>query len=274
MSLRDIAPGVPTPAQCGKKSQGATLKVNRMATASLADYAAVINDEHRAAFGSAQDAIEHARVAGEHLLKAKAALKHGEWLPWLKSNVEMSEVQAQRYMRVAQNWTALESKSVTVTDLTLRGALEALAKPKPKPEPEVSAPAAPAETAGPQITADQEPGDVVDVPVAPEKPAESVEPAFVEDEAPEESEFETLKVAHAELLKQLEETQADLDSLIAISDANDQVKAAVAEAKKFREINRVLEERIRGLQNEKNAAIRSAKSWQRKYEDLRKGVPA
>lgn len=106
--------------------------MNRVTTASLADYAAVINDEHRAAYGCAQQAIEHARIAGEHLMKAKAALKHGEWLPWLAANVEVSESQAQRYMKVAQNWGDLIAKSVDVTRLTIAKAASVDLEPSPR----------------------------------------------------------------------------------------------------------------------------------------------
>ncbi len=70
----------------------------------------------------------------------------------------------------------------------------------------------------------------------------------------------------AELASSLEETIADNDLMARVFDADDKVAAAIAEAKKLREMNRVLEERIRGLMNEKNEAIRAAKSWQRKAE--------
>ena len=136
-----------------------------IAKASLADYAAVINDEHRAAFQSAQTAIEHARVAGEHLIKAKAALNHGEFGKWLAANVECSERTAQGYMRVATNWTQVESKSATVADLTLRGALDALSKPKlesPKTAPRANLPksAEPADMPAPKPVAPVAPVEV------------------------------------------------------------------------------------------------------------------
>lgn len=68
------------------------------------------------------------------------------------------------------------------------------------------------------------------------------------------------------------ELLAENESMAKILDQNDQVAAALAEVKKYREINRILEERIRGLMGEKNEAIRSAKSWQRKAQAL--GVAA
>jgi hypothetical protein len=61
------------------------------------------------------------------LLEAKAALKHGEWLPWLKAHVAFSERTAQAYMRLASGWDRL--KSATAADLGLRDALALLREP-------------------------------------------------------------------------------------------------------------------------------------------------
>jgi len=72
----------------------------------------------------------------------------------------------------------------------------------------------------------------------------------------------------AELEANLKELIADNESMARAFEAGDQVAAALDEAKRFREQNRILEERIRGLMNEKNEAIRAAKSWKRKAEKL------
>lgn len=212
-------------------------------TALSKDLAAQINEQHRLAYGKAQEALEHARAAGELLIKAKDGMKHGEWLPWLAANVEVSERQSQKYIAVAKNWTAITSKSALGADLTLNGALDALAKSRPKPERPKSEPAS-------------------DLP--PAKPVADL-PEEIADE-PKEPELVALRSAHSELIQQAEETQADLDSLILVVESDDKLVAALAEAKRYREMNRILEERIRGLQNEKNEAIRQAKMWQRKYE--------
>jgi len=55
-----------------------------------------------------------------------------------------------------------------------------------------------------------------------------------------------------------------------VFDANDQLAAAVAEAKRYREQARSLQERIDGLMREKAEAVRSAKSWKAKYEKLQR----
>lgn len=62
---------------------------------------------------------------GHLLIEAKGKLKHGEWLPWLRDEVDFSEATAQRFMRLAREY----GKSVNVTDLGLTKALKLLALP-------------------------------------------------------------------------------------------------------------------------------------------------
>ena len=91
----------------------------------LTGLAAEINNEH-SAFVSG---LAHAVKAGELLLQAKAIVAHGDWASWLADNVTFSERTARGYMRVAEHWPEL-SKTATVADLTLRGALQLLSKPR------------------------------------------------------------------------------------------------------------------------------------------------
>ena len=46
------------------------------------------------------------RRAGEMLLEAKSNCQHGEWLPWLKANVQFSQPQAWRYIEFAKLFAA------------------------------------------------------------------------------------------------------------------------------------------------------------------------
>jgi hypothetical protein len=96
--------------------------------------------------------------------------------------------------------------------------------------------------------------------------------------APEDADAMTAKLAalteeRDEMAERLEEMGSQLrtllednESMSRVFEANDQVAAALAEAKRYREQNRILEERIRGLMNEKNEAIRHAKGWRRRFE--------
>ena len=56
---------------------------------------------------------------GALLIEAKAKLKHGEWLPWLKKNFGKSESSARNYMAAAE-W---RDKNPTVADLKLKPGL-------------------------------------------------------------------------------------------------------------------------------------------------------
>jgi len=97
---------------------------------SATSLSAEINAAHTAACRAAGEALNHARRAGELLQQAKAAVNHGEWLPWLAANCPaISERTAQGYMRVAREWPALQAKAQHVADLPLRQALALLSEP-------------------------------------------------------------------------------------------------------------------------------------------------
>jgi hypothetical protein len=88
-----------------------------------ADLAARINEAHALATKCAASAVEHAQRAGELLLEAKAAVKHGEWQGWLVANVQFSERSARNYLRIARELPLLpEAKRQRVATLPLRKA--------------------------------------------------------------------------------------------------------------------------------------------------------
>lgn len=62
---------------------------------------------------------------GKRLNEAKAQLSHGEWLPWLRGKVKISERSAQDFMRLAKEY----SKSAEIADLGAAKALALLALP-------------------------------------------------------------------------------------------------------------------------------------------------
>jgi len=99
---------------------------------SLALLSADINAAHRACEQAARSTLEHAYRTGELLIEAKATLRHGEWLPWLEANCEVSDRQARTYMRLARELP----KSEVGSDLSLKGALRAIEAPEPEPEPQ------------------------------------------------------------------------------------------------------------------------------------------
>lgn len=102
-----------------------------MSALALSSLAREINIEHEAALFHVRSGFIHARLAGELLLKAKASVPHGAWLPWLAEHCPtISDRSAQGYMQVAKRWPELEAKAQRVADLNLRDALALLAEPK------------------------------------------------------------------------------------------------------------------------------------------------
>lgn len=84
-----------------------------------------------------------------------------------------------------------------------------------------------------------------------------------------QSEITALNELVAELQQSVKDLIDDNNSMARVFESNEQVAAAMAEVKKYKEMNRILEERVRGLQNELNAAKRQAKSamaWADKIE--------
>ena len=112
----------------------------------VADLAARIRAEHEAVVSAMTRGIEHAMACGDLLIEAKAQLKHGEWLPWLRDECPISEQMAQRYMRLAKHRAEIEAANPSwMTDLTLTDALQLIAqqteaKEPPVPETEPPAP--------------------------------------------------------------------------------------------------------------------------------------
>ncbi len=70
----------------------------------------------------------------------------------------------------------------------------------------------------------------------------------------------------AELAANAAEDLAYRESMEKVIESDDKLAAAAAEIKRLNSLVKVLESRNAGLMNEKNEAIRMAKSWQRKFE--------
>jgi hypothetical protein len=95
-------------------------------TVALSDLAEQINAAHDAAFRSAQSTIEAAVECGRLLIQAKAALAHGEWLPWIEGNLRFGARQAQKYMRIADQEKRLPNSHLASID----EAMAVLAEPR------------------------------------------------------------------------------------------------------------------------------------------------
>jgi hypothetical protein len=86
-----------------------------------------IEAEHKAATTSFNSGFKHAINAGNLLIEAKAKLKHGGWLAWLKDHCHVGERMAQIYMRLAREAPNLDPrKAKHVSDLSMRAAMRAV----------------------------------------------------------------------------------------------------------------------------------------------------
>ena len=94
-----------------------------------------INEQHRLCEAAAGKAVAHAMEAGRMLEEAKAGVGHGEWGGWLEKNFQGSDRTARVYMRVYSHREELEAKRQSSANLSLDGALKAIAAPKEE-EPE------------------------------------------------------------------------------------------------------------------------------------------
>lgn len=100
----------------------------------LTELAQAANENHRETEKWARVAVNHAMAAGDALLEAKALIEHGGWGAWLLENFEGSDRTARAYMRLANHREEVEAKRQASADLTIEGALEAIASPKPRRE--------------------------------------------------------------------------------------------------------------------------------------------
>lgn len=84
-----------------------------------------------------------------------------------------------------------------------------------------------------------------------------------------EMELDGLREKNAEQSRLLDEINADLEAANKVIEAEAgaaRIKAALEEARRFREAHRQLEDRQRGLMAEKAEAVRAAQTWQRRAQ--------
>lgn len=86
--------------------------------------AKAVREHLQASANAAQNFLEHTLDVGDALIRAKAQVKHGEWLPWLKL-CDLSADKAERYMKLARHRAELNSAGVR--NLSLSAALKLVA---------------------------------------------------------------------------------------------------------------------------------------------------
>jgi hypothetical protein len=84
-----------------------------MATDHLTVVAEILN-EHRAVVLATRSGLDHARRAGELLLKLKRQFSHGAWLPFLTTHcAQLAPRTAQGYIRLFKFWDIVEAERNT-----------------------------------------------------------------------------------------------------------------------------------------------------------------
>lgn len=133
---------------------------------SAAELVKTANTYHLKAEEDVRSAMENAWNSGRILLRAKAQVKHGDWLALLKAYFEGSPRKAQRYMALA---TKYDTRVAFDPSESIRGALAAICqrRPDPKPTPDVPQPAPTPEPGPEQQTGLPEPEIISDQDAAP-----------------------------------------------------------------------------------------------------------
>ena len=125
-----------------------------------------------------------------------------------------------------------------------------------------------------EISGAKKEAKVVTVTTPPTEPApvlEAVSESPKKEAAAEKpDETQELRAHIEELTATAKELLEENASMGAVMDADDKLAALTAENKKLRELNRVLNERIQGLQGECNEAKRAAKMWRAKFDKQEK----
>jgi len=71
-----------------------------------------INRLHREIIAAARQTLDNAILIGELLSREHERLQHGEWLPWVTSNLTFTERTARNYIRCFENRLRLKSENV------------------------------------------------------------------------------------------------------------------------------------------------------------------
>jgi hypothetical protein len=232
---------------------------------------------------------------GEKLLMAKESVGFGKWDEFVNTNSEFAfDVrQVQKYMQIAKHKDLVialfngQDLRLSVNQITK--AISAAKAPnagnlrlQDETEDEVIEQAMESDhhvlgKAGQEEILE---GEFTEIPaIAPEPPetASFIEQAQPESkpapEQPEEpSDLEVLQDMVCELQSQIDGLTAENERMRIVFEDDDHIAAATKEFDRLTENNRVLNERNNGLFAEKNEAIKSAKFWKRKAEQLEKQI--
>jgi hypothetical protein len=101
--------------------------------AALPELAAAINADHRQVREALGHALKSAMNAGDKLRMAKSQLPHGEWMPWLEANCDVSGRTARLYMQLAEERERIETNWQQVAILSFQEVVSWLQPALPEP---------------------------------------------------------------------------------------------------------------------------------------------
>lgn len=231
-----------------QKSQQAAIEValttwadaHRPKKVEAASTLSVEKGEAASPFSTNREMAQRAGTTVRTITDAKAAHEAG-----LGDAVRDGKLSAEKAAAIARADPVLAEK-VAHGEVSPAEAVEQITPRREPPAREVSAPRNAPETVCIQEPAEADPCEV-----------ESLRTQLAE-----------LQERIAELGELAEELREDRDSMARVFEANDQVVAALAEAKRYREQVRILEARIRGQASECAQAKQAAKTWKAKHDKL------
>lgn len=200
-----------------------------------------INEAHQCAMESAENAVEWAIKCGQLLVAKKEELKHGEFQAWIEKNCKFAYSTASRYMKAAQNSTAVEISSLSrlfpsgakPKSDTPKGAVSVV-KPKGTEETGADRPAAPAtsparasQPSGAEIRPEARPADHVEVAPAPDFDFDGYEP---EDDDAYKQNIENVMMADDKLAAMREELKQVHRELAAVKSSRDHYQSEAGAA--------------------------------------------
>jgi hypothetical protein len=107
---------------------------DELVDAELSRLANGIREQHRLAEEKVASGLMHALNAGTMLAQAKERLPHGDFEAWVEEHVQVTQRQAQRYMRAVRRWGEIESKATCMSLLSLNQCLDLITEPRSEPE--------------------------------------------------------------------------------------------------------------------------------------------
>lgn len=100
--------------------------------ADVSELTTVANKFYDEAQAATVGMLESAWKSGQALVKIKATLKHGEWMPWVKSNFHGSHITANEYMMLANSWSTMNLAGCASIGAALKAIRAENAKRKPR----------------------------------------------------------------------------------------------------------------------------------------------